>query len=50
MLKLAQSKGLIESLGLGLSRKVVDHIGDHGEAVYSAQFDINAFPTKAIAY
>jgi hypothetical protein len=29
---------------------VVDHIGHSREAVYTAQFDINAFPAEAIAH
>jgi hypothetical protein len=29
---------------------VVDHIGHRREAVYTAQFDINAFATEAIAH
>jgi len=29
---------------------VVDHIGHRGEAVYTAQFHINAFMAEAIAH
>jgi hypothetical protein len=29
---------------------VVDHIGYRREAVYTAQFEINAFPAEAIAH
>jgi len=36
--------------GVGLSLKVVDHVGDSCKAVYAAQFAVDAFMAEPIAH
>ena len=41
---------MLQRGGVALPLKVVDHVGDSCEAVYAAQFAVEAFMAKPIAH